>query len=240
MAETAALAPIEHRTLNEAAYLCLKKSLLSGRFEPGTVLTLRGLAEDLGTSVMPVREAVVRLAAEQAFEVLPHRGIRIPELSAEHAEELWQLRIQLEGDSAGLAAVRIRPDELRELEGWRDIVRTEAESGQVYETLEANDSFQFAVHRAARTRALVRLIETLRMQCAPLMTGPIRTAIEERPPFFEETLGYHDQLVDALRRHDAIAAARVRRADLASLRDFVAAHERDRRASTGPAPSGAS
>lgn len=237
MPETASLAPIEHRTLNEVAYLRLKKSLLSGRFEPGTVLTLRGLAESLGTSVMPVREAVVRLAAEQAFEVLPHRGIRIPRLTAEHAAELWELRIQLEGESAGLAAARVRPDELREIEAWRDTVRSEAESGRVYETLDANDSFQFAVHRAARTRVLVRLIETLRMQCAPLMTGPIRTAVEERPPFFEETLGYHDQLVAALRRRDGEAATRVRRADLASLRDFVAAHARDR-AGAARTPSG--
>jgi DNA-binding GntR family transcriptional regulator len=238
MAETAALAPVERRTLNELVYLQLKKALLSGRFEPGTVLTLRGLAAELGTSAMPVREAVVRLSAEQAFETLPHRRIRIPELSAEHAQELWRLRIQLEGESAGLSADRVTADELWEIEGWRDAVRDAAESGRVHDTLDANDSFQFAVHRAAKTRTLVRLIEILRMQCAPLITGPIRTAIEERPPFFEETLGYHDQLVDALRRHDAAGAAQVRRADLTSLRDFVAAHVRDR-AGTDPALFGA-
>lgn len=228
MAETAALAPVERRTLNEIVYLQLKKALLSGRYEPGTVLTLRGLAAELGTSVMPVREAVVRLAAEQAFETLPHRRIRIPELSAEHAEELWHLRIQLEGESAGLAAARVTAEELWEIEDCRDAVRAAAESGRVHDTLDANDSFQFAVHRAAKTRTLVRLIEILRMQCAPLITGPIRVAIEERPPFFGETLDYHDQLVAALRRHDAAGATRVRRADLTSLRDFVAAHERGR------------
>ena len=54
-------------TLNEKAYEGLKQALLAGRLEPGSTLTLRQLADQLGTSVMPVREAITRLSAEQAL-----------------------------------------------------------------------------------------------------------------------------------------------------------------------------
>ena len=62
-----ALEPVARVTLNELAYARLKHALLSGRIEPGASLALRELAAQLGTSVMPVREAVTRLSAEGAL-----------------------------------------------------------------------------------------------------------------------------------------------------------------------------
>jgi DNA-binding GntR family transcriptional regulator len=85
------LAPIERQTLNEITYARLKKALLSGRLEPGNVLTLRGFAATLRTTAMPVRDAVGRLAGEQAIALLLNRGIRIPRLTPEHADEVWRL-----------------------------------------------------------------------------------------------------------------------------------------------------
>lgn len=223
---TPVLAPIERRTLNEIAYERLKKALLSGRFEPGRVLTLRGLAAALGTSVMPVRDAVGRLATEQAFEVLPNRGIRIPRLAPDETAEVWRLRALLEGEAAGLAARRITPAELEDVRGLRDRVRDAAEAGDLHGTLDANDSFQFAVYRAGKTHVLLRLIEVLRMQCLPQCTTALRRLLGERPPFLAETLGYHDALVDALARRDARGAAAVKRRDLERLRAWVEADAR--------------
>src|SRR5262245_53677170 len=95
--EPGALAAIERVPLQETAYQRLKKALLSGHLEPGRLLSLRTIASDLGTSVMPVRDAVGRLVSERAIELLPNRGLRIPTLSAAQADEVWRLRIQLEG-----------------------------------------------------------------------------------------------------------------------------------------------
>src|SRR5262245_48159616 len=86
-----ALAPIERVTLQETAYQRLKKALLSGHLEPGRLLSLRSIALDLGTSVMPVRDAIGRLVSERAMELLPNRRLRIPTLSAAQADEVWRL-----------------------------------------------------------------------------------------------------------------------------------------------------
>jgi DNA-binding GntR family transcriptional regulator len=224
------LQPIERRTLNETAYERLRKALVCGRLEPGGVLTLRGLAAALGTSVMPVRDAVGRLVAEQALELLPNRGIRIPRLSQEQAEEVWRLRIDLEGEAAGLAATRADSSELAEIERLRDAVEERARAGGLHQTLEANDAFQFAVYRAAKTRVLIRLIETLRMQSVPHCTSALRRLLSERPPFLDETLRWHDRLVAALRRRDAARAKEAKRRDLESFRDWV------ERCAAAPAP----
>ena len=65
---------IVRQTLSDQVYGDLKELLQAGEMEPGQRFTLRGLAAAIGTSAMPVREAVTRLAAEQALEVLPARS----------------------------------------------------------------------------------------------------------------------------------------------------------------------
>ncbi len=215
------LAPIERRTLNEIAYARLKKALLSGRLEPGRLLTLRDLATTLGTSVMPVRDAVGRLAAEQAFELLPNRGIRIPRLSPEHADELWRLRIDLEGEAAALAARRATAEELQEIKRWMRAARACAEAGDLFGGLEANDALQFATYRAAKTHVLLRLIETLRMQSVPHCTAAFRRLFAERHPFLAETVDLSETVVEAVANQDPRGAREAKRRDLEALRAWV-------------------
>ena len=80
------LGSIERKSLNQLTYERLKSALLSGGLDPTSIYTLRKLATELKVSVMPVREAVARLVAEQALEILPNRGIRIPTLSPRQLE----------------------------------------------------------------------------------------------------------------------------------------------------------
>lgn len=218
------LTPLVHTTLHEQAYQRLKKAFLSGRFLPGQVITLRGLARQFGTSIIPVRDAINRLATEQIFEFLPSRVIRIPVLSREQSREIWRLRVLLEGEAAALAARLIDEDEVGVVARLCDEVRELAEQGDLHAMLDRNDSFHFAVFRAARTHVLIRLIERLRMQAAPQVTRPFTKLLRERPPFFEATFDYHAKLVEALRRHDSRAAMRIRRQDIRSMRAWVFAN----------------
>lgn len=213
-------APLNRETLNEQVYRSLKKAFLSGRFLPGQVVTLRGLAQSLGCSIMPIRDAISRLAAEQAFEG-GHRVIRIPALTRSQSEDLWRLRILLEGQAAGMAAQRITEAELAEAARLNTEVRELAEAGDLHQMLDRNDSLQFTIYRAAHSDVLVHLIETLRMRAAPQCTLPLKKALAERLPFLKVTLRLDDQLLAALKRHEVRAAMRVKRADIAALRDFV-------------------
>ncbi len=217
------LARIEHKTLNEIAYDRMKRALLSGRIEPGTTLTLRQLAEELGTSMMPVREAITRLSAENAVQVLPKRGIFVPALSAADACDLWDLRIRLEGDACARAAQRITQNTLAWIRGLCNQVQAEAERGELHAVLERNSDFQFAVYEAAQSPTLLQLIEILRMRSVPHCTAAMRALLDEHPPYYQQTWENHSALVDALERGDGTEARRVKQRDLREFRDFVEA-----------------
>lgn len=214
------LGAIERTTLNDHAYEKLKHALLTGRIEPGMTLTFRQLASDLGTSMMPVREAVARLVAERALEVLPQRGIRVPLLTPEEQDDLWTLRVQLEGEAAARAAARATEADLKQIEELRDKVRETAEAGQVYEFLEANSNFQFAIYQAAHTRVFITLVEILRVQASPHRTEAIRILLKERPPFFQRTLENHDELVDAIAKKNTGRARKIKRVDIKGFQAF--------------------
>lgn len=215
------LAPIERVTLNDLAYSRLKQALLSGRIEPGTTLTLRQLAEVLGTSVMPVREAVTRLSAENALVVVPNRGIIVPPLDAEAADEVWDLRIQLEGHATALAAQRADAQAISNIDELCNSLRVAMEAGDIHRVLECNSEYQFAIYKSARRPLLLQLIEVLRMKSVPYCTAALRVLVRERPPYYQAALHNHDAMAAAITAGDAVRAQSVKQADLREFRAFV-------------------
>jgi DNA-binding GntR family transcriptional regulator len=221
MTNAVVLESIERTTLNELAYDRLKRALLSGRIERGVTLTLRQLARELGTSMMPVRDAVTRLSAEQALTVIPNRGICIPPLSEEEAEDLWRLRINLEGEASAQAARGASKADHALITRLCGQVRRAAEAGDLHALLERNSDFQFSIYQAAGSPISLRIIETLRMKALPHCTAALRYMLTEKPTYFENTFGYHDGLVAAIIDGDARAARRFKQIDLKELRDLV-------------------
>src|SRR3546814_13660494 len=84
--------PPRRETLGANVLFQIKELLLTGQLMPGEQLSLRSTAEALGVSVMPVREAVYQLVADQALEVAPNRSVRVPLMSAEQFKEITKIR----------------------------------------------------------------------------------------------------------------------------------------------------
>src|SRR5210317_892478 len=97
-------------------YQLLRNNLLCGRIEPGKSLTIRGLAEILHVSPMPVREALHRLACEGAVEVKNNRRVIVPLMTAEKFSELSDLRILLETHAAERALPYVNDADIEALE----------------------------------------------------------------------------------------------------------------------------
>jgi DNA-binding GntR family transcriptional regulator len=93
----------------------LKKSILNGEYAPGDRLNEAELAESMGVSRSPIREAIQRLAKEGLVELIPRRGSFVTNLKMDEVEELFELREVLEIKSAELAAQRISDEELNQL-----------------------------------------------------------------------------------------------------------------------------
>lgn len=100
-------------TLGLIAYRHVRTRLLEGSLVPGTKLTLRAVADDLEMSIQPVREAINRLIAEAALEAVSSRIIQVPVLPRETVDELWSIRILLDGEIAARLPATPRPRSAR-------------------------------------------------------------------------------------------------------------------------------
>ena len=100
------------QTVGRQVHAGLREWLISGALSPGDKLWLRTVGERLGVSMTPVREAVSRLVADAALEVLPNRAVRVPVLSLAKFEELTAIRLAIEGFAAERAAVMRSPRQL--------------------------------------------------------------------------------------------------------------------------------
>jgi DNA-binding GntR family transcriptional regulator len=107
---------IGHPTMALAAAAELRRRILSGEYPEGFQLKQDALAEDLGMSRIPIREALVQLESEGFVRILPHRGALVSELSAGEIAELFELRALLEPRLLRLSAPRLTAEDYAELE----------------------------------------------------------------------------------------------------------------------------
>jgi len=212
-----ASAPPAGRTLRDHATRELRQALMTGRFEPGERITIRGLAESLGMSMTPVREAVARLAAERAIAAEPNRWMSVPLLRPDELRELRDIRVALEGLATERAAVHATPGLVQEL------ARLEAEiialrvTGDAKARIAAINRLHFTIYRASGMPALVEMIEGLWLR-----TGPYVNLLF--PGYAGQERGVlRNAVLRALARGDAAAARRSMEADIGNALDWVIA-----------------
>ena len=157
----------------------IRRRLITGGIEPGRGLSLRRFAAELGVSAMPVREAVHRLAAEQALELGPTGRIQVPEMTAERFEDIVRARVLLEPEAAKMALPNLGRADLATLRAIDEGIDDSLVSGDVARYMEFNHAFHFAIYRAAKSEVFLALIESIWLQFAPFMRiayGRIGTA----------------------------------------------------------------
>lgn len=200
--------------VREAVYRHLKDLLLSGRFAPGERLSEPLLAQELGVSRTPVREALMRLAEEGLVELVPGRGARVRIFSPEEVEEVYGVRALLEGEAAREAALRATPWELADLEARLKAI-DEAPPEDYPEQMRRDLEFHRALVRLSGNKTLYRLYEDLLSSLA-LVRSTLPTLSQE-----ETTRKEHQAILEALRRRDPEGAKRVVEAHVYRFRDLV-------------------
>ena len=210
------LAPIDSANLHQQVYSQLRQAIMSGKFRPGEALTLRGLAAALKTSIMPARDAVLRLVVEHALES-SGRGVRVPTLDISRLEDVCRFRIALEGEAAALAAERATAAEIIKIEQCGGRVIKARASNHRSRFLAANQEFHFAVYRAAHSDLLQSMIETLWLQIGPHLALLTDT---EQSDQTEIDLSAHDDLIAALKARDSKAARAAIESDLKDSTDI--------------------
>src|SRR5277367_3078925 len=145
-------------TDNARAYASLKQAVLSGVFRPGEVVTLRALATRLAIGDTPVREAVKRLISEGAFEGLPNRSARVPQLDRREIQQILDLRIMLESNAAALAAQNITLHQIERLRSWHQAMGTAVAADDSNTYGKYNMAFHVEIYRIADNKTLATLI----------------------------------------------------------------------------------
>lgn len=193
---------ISKESVSQRAYTAIRDSLIRSRLKPGQKLVARQVADELGISVTPVRESLLRLVSEHALTIDDRGTVVVPRLTRERWIEIRDLRCLLEGEGAARAALHATATDIANLKAIHArYVKTETNrdfSGALVE----NENFHFSLCRLAQAPALFRLVENLWMQF-----GPILSALYDGTsrPFHDRKHG-HLVVIEALAARDPKAA----------------------------------
>lgn len=204
MAEIATGPGVENLTLWQRVYEHLRAAILEGRLEPGTELTEVALAEQLGVSRGPLREAIGRLAAEGLVTVSPRRGAVVRSLSKEEFLELYQVREALERMAMQLAALRLTDEEFDGLTALNEEMAAHAAGNKVEAFFEANLAFHARLLEASGNEKLQELYRQLLGQL-----GRYRLRSLTLRGNLQRSVSEHKTILRAARRGDAERAAQL-------------------------------
>ncbi|HLU00627.1 MAG TPA: GntR family transcriptional regulator [Burkholderiaceae bacterium] len=196
----------ERTTMAETVYLDIKQLLLAGLIPPGEKVTLRGLAQALGTSPMPVRDAVARLVTEGAFEAMPNRGFRVFKPKLAEFREIVKLRCCLEGFAAEEAVVHLTDKEIKQIKAHARKFQRLANRRKVdtFAVVQANRELHFTLYEASAMPRLVSMIENVWTQIGSLFS--LSMNIERRGVAEWESFQHHERLIAALIARDGEGA----------------------------------
>lgn len=142
------------------AYTELRRRITSGELAPGSRLSQYELAEEMGMSITPLREAIRRLASEDWVAMDTHRDVRVAPMSATEARELLEARFSLEPSATELAALRRTEREIAVMRAAADallpVTRTWGE-----EAIAAHRAFHRAIYAASHNNVMIRLLDDL-------------------------------------------------------------------------------
>lgn len=208
-------------TLADHIYRSLAERLMAGRAAPGDKLSLRAVADTLGVSMMPVRAAVSRLAAEGALEVLPKRAATVPLMRAEQFRDVTRVRIEIEGAAAVMACHGANRSDLATISDRERIFRaiSRERAPDLARAVAANQEFHFAIYRAAKSPELLAIIERLWLRVGPILNFDLRASPERLR--IGDAVRCHQTLLAALQDGDPRIARTAIAADIRSAADFI-------------------
>lgn len=198
------LAPIKldsYQPLREVVCESLRDAIRKGILKPGERIMEIKLAEELGVSRTPVREAIRKLELEGYVVMMPRRGTYVADMSIRDINEIFEIRTALESLSNGLAAEHITEDELEHLQRLLVIIGGYIKDGDMEKIVETDIEFHDLLYHAARNSRLVGIISNLRDQLTRF-----RTLSMSYPGRLEATLDEHRSIVEAIARGDGRAA----------------------------------
>lgn len=191
-------------TIREELFNILRKRILTGEAPPGTRLIESKLAEDIGTSRTPVREALHSLERENLLKSIPRVGYVVREISDEEVEEIIEIRVVLETLAAKWAAARITKPQLKRLEKILEVTNRCVQRKETSGVVELDTEFHEIICKASGSKRIVEMGQTLRDHMLRFRMISLRV-----PEIAGRANEGHGKIVEAIKKEDfkAIEAA---------------------------------
>lgn len=190
-------APLQRENITTLIYRRLKKSLMTGGYQPGDVLRLRPLSESLGVSQTPVREALLQLVSERSLSMKRGRSITVPVLTRKRLKDLRAIRLKLEVMAARIATQHISAEDIHNLVQSHEFMMKHKTAEDKEKTLLHNFEFHARLYAACDMPDLIAIIEDLWAQ-----TGPSLSYLYQPPFVHVEDPHPHLLIIDALKKRD--------------------------------------
>jgi DNA-binding GntR family transcriptional regulator len=217
--------PINHSTMHERVYEQIRDAFASGKVVPGQRIVIREFARSFGTSMMPIRDSLRRLEAENAVVTTTGRNLAVPIMTASDYEELCLIRVSLEGLAASEAAKTITKAQIEEASEFAGGMEDAFDSRDAEGTMHFNRKFHFSVYAGAHRPLLLKMIESLWLRVGPQLAFAIRHDIHGgevvRSPYHP-----HRQTLAALRARDARSASLAIAYDISRAGQIIAEYLR--------------
>lgn len=177
--------------------ISLKGALITGSLKPGARLITKEIADKLGTSITPVREALLRLVSSGALQATPAQAFLVPEVTLERYNEITAIRKQLEPMAIAAACQHLTQSKLEILRTLSDDFHEAMRNGNVQKALHANRVFRFTLYQYAEMPTLSALIEQLWIRI-----GPCINYLHQELNDIKASSYHYEELLSALERGD--------------------------------------
>jgi len=199
------VAKIEHdegesysRSLREKVFYQIQNDILNGVYQPGDSLTEKKLCDELGVSRTPVREAIRQLELVELVRSIPNKGVIVTGISEKDIEEIYVIRMMIEGLASRWAAENITQEELEELKEALDLQEFYTLKNDIEHLLKLDSRFHDILFRASKSKPLIHILTTFHHHIQRA-----RNASFESPGRAKKVLEEHKAIYEAVVARDA-------------------------------------
>ena len=194
----------EYLPLRDVVFNTLRRAILRGELKPGERLMEIQLANKLGVSRTPIREAIRKLELEGLVLMIPRKGAEVAEITEKNLRDVLEVRCALEELAVQLACDRIDRDRLRELHAAAAHFRDVLGNADITELGEADEAFHDVIFQATGNNRLIQLLNNLREQM-------YRYRIEylKKKECYPQLLEEHAQIMRAIEEQDKEKATKI-------------------------------
>ncbi|MDT3698752.1 MAG: GntR family transcriptional regulator [Thermincola sp.] len=182
-----------YKPLREIVFETLREAIINAVLKPGERLMEIQLAEEMGVSRTPVREAIRKLELEGFVVMVPRKGAYVAGISMKDIADVFEIRAAMEGLAAGLAAERITEEELEQLERILVKIGECVQNKDLEKLIEVDTEFHDTLYKACRNERLVQIVSNLREQIQRARTASLST-----PGRSKYALEEHKKIVEAV------------------------------------------